>query len=786
HMLRHHLVQHRDKARTPTAVDLFNSVLDGLTLASPHSSQFWGVDLPLWCTLGPYSACTYQKISIYFLKFLSMIALSLVPHSVVDAAVYHGRLKHNPAPLYMALLRTLRLSVTSRVLKKLLANGNTLQLPPLEVKDIVSFHKSKLMSAWSHLQHTDLTSFTQQLLQLEKVYATTLMPTRPSTMRPHQNRTPTASKGDGYLELFRTVDERVAGVLEGTSDNVEEYGLERSVVANLQRALASARLSDTASVLAILIDVQRTMDLLPSHALVPVGVFLVMLFLEMFLLENEVPANVPSLIAVYIHAWRWLRLLYRYVNSNSIVPHFSSCTTTWGSAGNNSQLLIESSSHMLSLVVLVKLRKLLKKNITGPNVSVVKFYAMLTLLVKSMPPWQDLAKFLDPKHWFKKVDEHFLLLRTLYLPKSDLHELQVVPPFDLERTSFWATNGLAFVEGNVMGMSLDVEQRNMLQNQQRDPALHAFTSLSCSMRSTDLNLLQFPLPMKNTVHFVSCGYRHAAVVTTRAELFTLGYGECGRLGHGDENAALHPTRVDLFEGIPVSHVSCGREHTMVVTADNRVYGFGWGEAGRLGTGESGKCLVPTQLTDVPPVVKVACGREHTLLLCASGQVLACGAGYGGRCGVGSEVDVEVATPVHVSDVVFVAVDAGECHSAAIDRDGNVFTWGFGGSGAMGRGSLENDLVPKMVPHLKAKSVGCGAYHTVVVLLDGTVYGWGDALAGQLGDIAVTLGEMRTTPHKISIGQSVAATQVSCGSFTTAVLSTAGEVKMCVLDCDRLV
>ncbi|RHZ31308.1 hypothetical protein DYB37_007679, partial [Aphanomyces astaci] len=667
HMLRHHLVQHRDKARTPTAVDLFNSVLHGLTLASPHASQFWGVDLPLWCTLGPYSA-----------------SLSLVPHSVVDAAVYHGRLKHNPAPLYMALLRTLRLSVTSRVLKKLLANGNTLQLPPLEVKDIVSFHKSKLMSAWSHLQHTDLTSFTQQLLQLEKVYATTLMPTRPSTMRPHQNRTPTASKGDGYLELFRTVDERVAGVLEGTSDNVEEYGLERSIVANLQRALASARLSDTASVGAILIDVQRTMDLLPSHALVPVGVFLVMLFLEMFLLENEVPANVPSLIAV---------------------------------AGNNSQLLIESSSHMLSLVVLVKLRKLLKKNITGPNVSVVKFYAMLTLLVKSMPPWQDLAKFLDPKNWFKKVDEHFLRLRTLYLPKSDLHELQVIPPFDLERTSFWATNGLAFVEGNVMGMSLDVEQRNMLQNQQRDPALHAFTSLSCSMRSTDLNLLRFPLPMKNTVHFVSCGYRHAAVVTTRAELFTLGYGECGRLGHGDENAALHPTRVDLFEGIPVSHVSCGREHTMVVTADNRVYGFGWGEAGRLGTGESGKCLVPTQLTDVPPVVKVACGREHTLLLSASGQVLACGAGYGGRCGVGSEVDVEVATPVHVSDVVFVAVDAGECHSAAIDRDGNVFTWGFGGSGAMGRGSLENDLVPKMVPHLKAKSVGCGAYHTVVVLLD---------------------------------------------------------------------
>ncbi|RHY31390.1 hypothetical protein DYB32_003555 [Aphanomyces invadans] len=629
----------------------------------------------------------------------------------MNTELFHGRLRQNPAPLYMALLRTLRLTLTSRVIKKLLADGNTLKLPPLEEEDIVSFQKTKLVTAWSNLQHTDLTSFTQQLLHLEKLYQTTLMPA-----------------------------------------------------------------ADVPAVRATLTDVQRTMDLLPSHALVPVGVYLVMVFLEMFLVENEPPQAVETLVAVYIHAWRWLRLLFRYicpargfVGKQHVHPP---------RPGNISQLMIESSSHMLSLVVLVKLRQVLKTFATQ-NVSIQKFYAMLTLLVKSMPSWQDLAKFLEPKNWFKKVEQHFLGLRAMYLPKALLDDLQAIPPFDLCDNSFWATNGLAFVEGNMMGMSLDVEQRNIAANQQRDPALHAFSNAQANapVRNIDFNVLQFPLPMKNTVQFVSCGYRHAAVITTRAELFTLGYGECGRLGHGDENAVTQPKHVDFFTGIPVSHVSCGREHTMVVTADERVFGFGWGEAGRLGTGESGKCLQPSQVTNVPPVSKVACGREHTLMLCTSGQVLACGAGYGGRCGVGSEDDVPVATPVVIENTpVIVAIDAGECHSAAIDRDGNVYTWGFGGSGALGRGSLENDVVPLQVPLLKASSVGCGAYHTVAVLLDGTVYGWGDALAGQLGDIAVTLGDMRTTPHKISIGQ-VVATQVSCGSFTTAIVSITGEVRV---------
>ncbi|KAH9050844.1 hypothetical protein Ae201684P_020712 [Aphanomyces euteiches] len=372
-----------------------------------------------------------------------------------------------------------------------------------------------------------------------------------------------------------------------------------------------------------------------------------MLFLDILLIENETPRDSNSLIDAYVHAWRWLRLLYR--------------------PGNTAQLLIEASSHMMSLVVIVKLRKVLKAHAVQ-SVPVQKFHAMLLLLIKTMPPWQDLSKLMEPNYWFKKVEQHFLGLQSLYLPKPLMHELQAIPTFDVNEP-YWITNGLAFLEGDVMGMSLDVEQRSIAQIKTGipPPRLHA-----------KQHTAQYPaqpptIPIAHdNVHSICQLWVMATKKTVR---------------HPNASASLTISLLCMFLVVVNT--------PMVVAEDKRLFGFGWGEAGRLGTGE---------IWQVPRTS-----------------------------------------------------DAGECHSAAIDDDGNVYTWGFGGSGALGRGNLENDLVPTVVPLLKAQSIGCG-----------------HALAGQLGDIAVTLGEMRTTPHKITVSQ-VSAARVSCGSFTTAILSTAGEV-----------
>ena len=74
-------------------------------------------------------------------------------------------------------------------------------------------------------------------------------------------------------------------------------------------------------------------------------------------------------------------------------------------------------------------------------------------------------------------------------------------------------------------------------------------------------------------------------VTAAGELYTWGTdGQFGRLGHGDKTGQLAPKRVEALRGEWVVAVTCGLHHTIAVTRDGGV--FGWGKADRLGLPEA--------------------------------------------------------------------------------------------------------------------------------------------------------------------------------------------------------
>lgn len=55
------------------------------------------------------------------------------------------------------------------------------------------------------------------------------------------------------------------------------------------------------------------------------------------------------------------------------------------------------------------------------------------------------------------------------------------------------------------------------------------------------------------------------------------------LGHGDRKNTSEPRRVTALEGKRVVEVSCGAYHTAVRTDAGRVFTFGGGAQGALGT-----------------------------------------------------------------------------------------------------------------------------------------------------------------------------------------------------------
>ncbi|XP_059190794.1 probable E3 ubiquitin-protein ligase HERC3 [Centropristis striata] len=97
--------------------------------------------------------------------------------------------------------------------------------------------------------------------------------------------------------------------------------------------------------------------------------------------------------------------------------------------------------------------------------------------------------------------------------------------------------------------------------------------------------------MKKTIH-ISCGKDHTAVLTKDGAVFTFGSGQYGQLGHNSFSNEPRPRLVAELWGSKVTKFACGRNHTLVMTDSKRLYSFGCGEQGQLGHGEETHPSVP--------------------------------------------------------------------------------------------------------------------------------------------------------------------------------------------------
>ena len=172
--------------------------------------------------------------------------------------------------------------------------------------------------------------------------------------------------------------------------------------------------------------------------------------------------------------------------------------------------------------------------------------------------------------------------------------------------------------------------------------------------------------------------------------------------------------------VRVREVSAGGRHTLAVTTEGEL--FGWGSnavgqlglawnAGGLGNGTPGSDL-PIQIGvgDAQTSVQSAsAGEEHSLVLTDNGEVYAMGDNSNGALGLGSMLLTPIFEPTLVTFLAPVTeLAAGGKHSLARDRKGNTHSWGCGNGGALGQGGTETvdfllplpilDLAPDKGPY----------------------------------------------------------------------------------------
>lgn len=140
------------------------------------------------------------------------------------------------------------------------------------------------------------------------------------------------------------------------------------------------------------------------------------------------------------------------------------------------------------------------------------------------------------------------------------------------------------------------------------------------------------------IAFIACGSNHSFAVSKSGAVFGWGKNTCGQLGLTDFINRKYPGQLKSLRSIRVKFIACGEDFSVFLTSDGGVFTCGAGMHGQLGHGSlSNECL-PRKVTELmgSTVTQVACGRRHTLALVPSrGRVYAFGLGGAGQLGTKS-------------------------------------------------------------------------------------------------------------------------------------------------------
>ncbi|XP_071723330.1 ultraviolet-B receptor UVR8-like [Rutidosis leptorrhynchoides] len=281
------------------------------------------------------------------------------------------------------------------------------------------------------------------------------------------------------------------------------------------------------------------------------------------------------------------------------------------------------------------------------------------------------------------------------------------------------------------------------------------------------------------VLLISAGASHSVALLSGNIICSWGRGEDGQLGHGDAEDRLIPTHLSALDGLDIVSITCGADHTIAYSeSSSEVYSWGWGDFGRLGHGNSSDLFTPLPIKALQGirVKQIACGDSHCLAVTEAGEVLSWGRNQNGQLGLDSIEDSPVPQKIQTfQGIPIKMVAAGAEHTAAVTEDGELYGWGWGRYGNLGLGDRNDRLVPEKVfgnNVEKMVMVACGWRHTISVSNSGSLYTYGWSKYGQLGHGDF---EDHLVPHKLETLEGCHISEISGGWRHTMALTSDGKL-----------
>ena len=189
---------------------------------------------------------------------------------------------------------------------------------------------------------------------------------------------------------------------------------------------------------------------------------------------------------------------------------------------------------------------------------------------------------------------------------------------------------------------------------------------------------------------------------------------------------------------------------------------------------------------------VACGYEHTIIVTSRHRVFVGGGNARGQLGLGHNRRVfKFERSSWFDGMEISSVVCGSYHTAVVDADGKLYTFGSGDQGVLGHGDWADQWTPREVtqfhdtsgppehPVSEVRGIASGAHHLIVETDDG-VWSWGSNDSGQLMLGEEVGAKCQCTPQRVTYFQDYGSKirEIVCGDYHTFVLCGEWEIYAC--------
>ena len=310
------------------------------------------------------------------------------------------------------------------------------------------------------------------------------------------------------------------------------------------------------------------------------------------------------------------------------------------------------------------------------------------------------------------------------------------------------------------------------------------------------------------IMLIDAGKEHSSIALTNGNVYTWGSGTNGELGNGTNDDSIEPqlvgkniveantnnlllnvndtfelsantTYFNLIQDIK-GEISYESKDETVVKVDSKT---GKVQAITQGTtvivakevGTQNICVIQVRVLpegiNIEP--QVATNGSHTVTLKVDGTVWCYGNNTNGELGNGTTTySDEPVQAIFPDGTVIIQVVAGENFSAALDSEGNVWTWGANDYKQLGNSNIDYATTPTKVENLSnITKIAAGTYSVLAINENKEVYGWGLNSNGELGIGSYTNKVANPTKAKY-IADVI---DISVGKNHSILLKTTGEV-----------